>query len=453
MEPGTEIALSTWSVRQCAFEIEYSARVLDDIRRAVVDAFFAVPHGGAEIGGILLGNWDGGRVAITGYAPLDCQHALGPSFTLSPRDQAQLTEMIAGARRNPANRQPVGWYHSHTRSEIFLSDADQAIHNRFFPEPWQVALVLKPHTFEPMRAGFFFRERDGSIHAQASRQEFRLEPMPLRGTDSVASNLPAPQRPQYEDSGARATLVETALPPPVQPVPTAEPPKDKRGVPITREIPLETAAPAETVRVDAPGFQQLRPEGSGRVLKAISILAVGLAIGGAGYQTRQYWLPQVIAKSSAVLPKEPDPFLALAVSDDNGQMKIQWDRNAPAVRNAREATLEVADGSAAPQSMRLDNAHLASGVFTYARQAERVDVTLIVAESDGRAVKEQTSFLGRLPAQASTGDDTNAQRAEKLQKDLDVQAAKTRKLEKDLKAMQEQLQKSKQSPDPVKKND
>ena len=36
----------------------------------------------------------------------------------------------------------MGWYHSHTRSEIFLSDADLEIHNRYFPEPWQVALVL-----------------------------------------------------------------------------------------------------------------------------------------------------------------------------------------------------------------------------------------------------------------------------------------------------------------------
>ena len=133
------------------------------------------------------------------------------------------------------------------------------------------------------------------------------------------------------------------------------------------------------------------------------------------------------------------------MSDDNGQLKIQWDRNAPAVRNARQATLEVSDGSTAPQSVRLDNAHLASGGFTYARQTERVDVTLIVAEPNGRVVKEQTSFLGRLPAQGSAGEtrETDAQRAEKLQKDLNIQATKTRKLEKDLQDVREQLEKSK----------
>src|SRR5580698_6905904 len=141
MEHGIETAVGEWIAPQCPFRIEYSARVLDDIRLAVVDAFFSLPRGGAEIGGILLGQHDAGRVLISGFEALDCEHATGPSFTLSARDLSLLAEMTAAARRNPPNLQPVGWYHSHTRSEIFLSDADQDIHNRFFPEPWQVALV------------------------------------------------------------------------------------------------------------------------------------------------------------------------------------------------------------------------------------------------------------------------------------------------------------------------
>jgi proteasome lid subunit RPN8/RPN11 len=450
MEPSSEVALSTWSVPSCPFEIEYAPRVLDDIRLAVVDAFFSLPRGGVEIGGILLGSWDGKRVAITSYEPLDCEHALGPSFTLSPRDQAKLAEMISGARRNPPNRQPVGWYHSHTRSEIFLSEADLAIHDRFFPEPWQVALVMKPHTFEPTRAGFFFRERDGSICAKASYQEFRLEPMALQAAGLVAPNPPTPQRPPHDDSPSGAKLVETPLPFAAPPVPVADPPQDKRRVPITREIPVE-AAP-ETRPLGTPAFQPLRSERPGSLLKAMAILAVGLAIGVAGYQTRQYWLPQLITKSRAIFPKEPDPFLRLAVVDDHGQLRIQWDRNTPAVYRAREATLEVADGGAVPQSVPLDRVHLASGEFTYARHTERVDVTLIVAESDGSVVREQTFFLGRLPATASPAEN-DAERAEKLQKDLEIEAAKTRKLERDLKDVQEQLRKSKQTPGPGKKND
>jgi len=185
-----------------------------------------------------------------------------------------------------------------------------------------------------------------------------------------------------------------------------------------------------------------------------------------GYQTRQYWAPQVLAKVRAVLPKEPDAYLALAVADNNGQLKIQWDRNAPAVRNASEATLEISDGNTVPQSVRLDGAHLAAGAFSYAREHERVDVTLMASEPNGQVVKEQASFLGKLPARKETAEapaphedrDAEAERADKLQKDLNFQAAKTRKLEKDLQDMREQLQNQQkgrqdtQSPDPAKKN-
>ena len=116
--------------------------------------------------------------------------------------------------------------------------------------------------------------------------------------------------------------------------------------------------------------------------------------------------------------------------------------------------------------MRLDNAHLAAGALSYAREHERVDVTLLASEPNGQTVKEQSSFLGKLPARKGTaGDpaihkdrDAQAERADKLQKDLNFQAAKTRKLEKDLKDMREQMQNEQKgrsdnpTPDPTKKN-
>src|ERR1035441_4371904 len=355
IDSSTESVLGTWSAPECPYIIEYSPRVLDDIRLAVVDAFYSLPRGGAEIGGILLGRYADGRISILDYRALDCEHAMGPSFTLSQNDQTQLADLLAAAQQDPDGMRPVGWYHSHTRSEIFLRDTDQDIHKRYFPEPWQVALVLKPHTFEPTRGGFFFREADGSMRGAASYQEFVLDPLPLRPAPvGGGSNSTAAHRPLHQDSGSRALV--TAVP-----GASAEPGKGR--VPITREIAIDPplaeapdieAPAAETAEVGPPEFTQLKQERSWRAVKAAVILAVGLAAGGLGYQTRQYWLPQVMAKARAVLPKEPDAYLSLAVQDENGQLKIQWDRNAPAVRNALEATLEITDGSAAPQSVRLE---------------------------------------------------------------------------------------------------
>lgn len=46
----------------------------------------------------------------------------------------------------------VGWYHTHPRFGIFLSDQDVFIHKNFFYKPWQVAFVFDPVQEEE---GFF----------------------------------------------------------------------------------------------------------------------------------------------------------------------------------------------------------------------------------------------------------------------------------------------------------
>jgi len=58
------------------------------------------------------------------------------------------------------DKQIVGWYHTHPRMGIFLSHYDTWLHNHFFPEPWQVALVIEPHK---KLGGFFIRQTDGDF--------------------------------------------------------------------------------------------------------------------------------------------------------------------------------------------------------------------------------------------------------------------------------------------------
>src|SRR5664280_1107689 len=108
MEKDAESEVATWKAPQCPFTIEYSLRALDDIRLAVVDAFFSLPRGGAEIGGILLGKFLNGKISILDHEALDCEHAMGPSFNLSPRDQSRLAEMVAKAQGTAGGMRPVG---------------------------------------------------------------------------------------------------------------------------------------------------------------------------------------------------------------------------------------------------------------------------------------------------------------------------------------------------------
>lgn len=181
-----------WRAPQSSFQIQYSRMVLEQIRLAVVDAYFLVPRGGLEIGGVLLGKHRDRQIEVIDHEPIDCEHAFGPSFSLSLRDQERLKEVLASIRGKSGGLDAVGWYHSHTRSEISLREADLEIHNRYFPESWQVALVVRPSTSQPTRAGFFYRELGGSIHASGSYLEFQLDPLRAGGPKLLKAEGDAP---------------------------------------------------------------------------------------------------------------------------------------------------------------------------------------------------------------------------------------------------------------------
>jgi proteasome lid subunit RPN8/RPN11 len=449
-----------WSVPECPFQIEASPRVLDDIRLSVVDAFFSLPRGGAEIGGILLGNFRSGRLTITGYAGLDCEHAYGPSFTLSPPDEARLKTLLAQHSGGPDGMRPVGWYHSHTRSEIFLSEADLKIHNQYFPESWQVALVIKPHTFQPARIGYFFREAAGAIHATASYREITLEALPIRQvptgvpTTAAADRTPLrrwrpeppPPEPEPEPEAAPEPQLARVEPPPMPPPqpPSAPPPQPPAE-------PIAEAAVEEPRDLPAPQFLTAEPPAQSRRWVAVLGIAIGLGAGAAAFQTRQVWLPKVMAAINPAPPAPapapaPPPALGLNVSDFDGEMQITWDRNSPALLQVSDAALEITDGPS-PQSVQLDTTHLRTGTFTYARQTEKVDIKLIAHRSKASDLREAISFLGKLPDRKPAPEDPEVQKqrdalakqAAKLKLDLNWQSIKTKKLEKDLKSARDEL--------------
>lgn len=410
-DPPPESAPGTWSVPRCPFTIEYLPRVLDDIRLNVVDAFFSLPHGGVEIGGVLLGRYRDGRLTIAGHAAMECEHASGPSFTLSANDTARLSELLAEHRGNP-EMQPVGWYHSHTRSEVQLSEADLEIHRQYFPEAWQVALVVKPHAFEPMRCGFFFREADGTLHATESYQEFQLEAMPLR-------QMPSGEIPPLESSAAAARPAASGSGPVIDvaaesaaPVEEKAPIEEKVTMPHPAPLPQvpETAPPAELFQAVMP------PPKSWGWVKVVLAFALGVAAGIALLQAWQVWAPK-----AAVLD--------LYTADTDGQLQVRWDRSSPVVAQGTAAVLTIADGGPVAREIHLDREHLQKGTFTYGRESGQVNVALMVTRPDGPPVKAVATFAGKPPARTPDGASTDAE-VIKLKSDLEAQVERVQKVEK-----------------------
>jgi hypothetical protein len=427
----------------------------------VLDAFFSLPHGGVEIGGILLGAQDGLQTAILNYVPLDCEHALGPSFTLSPKDFAHLSALLEEARNNTPGLQPVGWYHSHTRSGIFLSEADLEIHQRYFPAPWHIALVLKPHTFQPTRAGFFFRGADGSIHTQATCLEFILEPLPLRSTPPSAVPPPGAGSSVRPDSPPAARVI--AMPPAAaagfqsapesvaanspQPEfaphpPASEPPAVQ---PPTPPAPVSEPGPDRAPLADQPTlhFLDLDPPRKWPVTPLLA-LAGCLAIGAFAFETRQAWLPllpRVWRQAKPVHPKPPVvTSLGLSLSDHTGDLSISWDHKAAAVQAATGGTVVVSSGGGVLMTTRLDPTQLQSGALTFKRETEKVDVVLSVEGPNGELGREYLGFLGKLPEPPPADADPAAARRRnplaievaRLKGEIQAQMARNRKLQEAL---------------------
>jgi proteasome lid subunit RPN8/RPN11 len=483
MAAQADRATTTWSTPECSFSIESSSRVLDDIRLAVTDAFFSLPRGGAEIGGVLLGEWQEGRLTISDYAALECEHAFGPSFTLSLKDEKRLMELIHAAGASGAG-QVVGWYHSHTRTGVLLSDSDLTIHNKFFPESWQVALVVKPHTLEPMRAGFFFRGNGGIIHTSASYREFLIEPVP-RG---VSMEQPPPQ-PLYRPASAGAIVdvraEPEARPAPVAPVidvkvePEAPPapatpiievraepasqsqpaaaatvtPRASEPEAVPETSPIAPIAPVAPVQLPMSSLVEHRPERSGTLPKVLLAAGLVLAGGAAVYATHDLWLPGGAGPSHAAPPDIAGNSIGLNTVDEAGQLQIRWDpRSAPA-RAATGASLEIEDGDQPMNAVPLDVEHLAAGVFTYGRRNEKVDVTLVLDQPGGAKLREVTSFLGQKPPVPATpanaaqsrnappnqGNEELSRVVAGLRAQLDTAVENNRKLEKQLAIARAQL--------------
>lgn len=108
-----------------------------------------------EVGGILIGKavkWDG-----TLY--VDIEAALpGERTKAGPAHITFTADTWAALLRRKEEELPkgwiVGWFHSHPRMGIFLSDLDVSLHRNFFPQPWHVALVIDAQARE---RGFFAR--------------------------------------------------------------------------------------------------------------------------------------------------------------------------------------------------------------------------------------------------------------------------------------------------------
>jgi hypothetical protein len=378
----SDTKFGSWSVAESPISIEYSLVVIEEIRHEVAEGFQRLSRGGIEVGGVLYGTRDGRTVRVLAMRPVACEHARGPAFLLSDKDRVALNEQLLRDKDEPnlEGLISVGWFLSHTRSEIVLTDSDLEIYSIFFPAPWQVTLVIRPGRGGSMRAGFFVREADGTVRAEPSYLEFNF-PDRLAGVLDRAPERPPRERPVRKTPSFYREDAE----------PSAGTAAGTTGAaaPQRRE-----PAPFELTGPTFGGPQLIPPARPRRKWPwLVAWVAVILILAAGGWR---WWM----------LSAAPEP-ITLAVVERDGQLQVQWNHSAKLVSEAARGSLEISDGGES-KTMALSREMLASGNFTYVRKTGDVEVRMTVETPDGARWQEASRYLGRPPAAATGSDPSNA---------------------------------------------
>ncbi len=350
-----------WFVAELDLAVVVSEPALESMRRAAMVGLQKIPRRGLEIGGVLFGRRSGNRIEIHQWREIECEHARGPGFSLSEKDEKALAELLETAREDPTLGQfeAVGLFRTRTRGELMVLEEDAAFFDRYFPEPWQLLLVIRPHMYEPARVGFFLRDRDGRMAGRPvleAQLELRRRRLPL-DFDPAERPRRGPREP------ARVPPA-----PPGSPGVAAPPSPGPGGVsaPIPEPLPY-------------PGN---RPPG--RRLSGRRLAAIAAAVALAAF---------AVILTAPLFSDRVAGNIDLGVHQVGDQFVVEWNPRAPVIRTAVAASLEITDGESR-RRLELSPVELRGGSFTYRGAGKEVTFSLRVKTADGKTVTEAARRQG-----------------------------------------------------------
>ena len=168
----------------------------------------SIPRGGLETGGLLFGRTDADGLTILSYDELPIQHLSGPSFLLSPQDEQTLTLRLQ-EHAAPEEPEVIGWWHSHTRSDVEITEEDLRIHRKFFTGDEQIALIVKPFKLDPAIGAIYLPNEPGVDPKSATCPIYHRQPLLLLARLVEEAETPLVRLSPVVDQPARSTQKES----------------------------------------------------------------------------------------------------------------------------------------------------------------------------------------------------------------------------------------------------
>jgi hypothetical protein len=181
MSSQDEVSYGVWTKPGVGFSVRYALPAFHEIEFVVGEGYRRIPHGGIENGGLLFGRREADGIAVSAFRIIECEHAFGPSFVLSENDIQALRNQLESYKADPeiGSLEVLGWFISHSRSDLRVTERERDLFNDLFPDAQQVTLLVKPEKFKPTRFAFAIRDADQGLHLDLTQNSFIL-PLPTR---------------------------------------------------------------------------------------------------------------------------------------------------------------------------------------------------------------------------------------------------------------------------------
>lgn len=388
-------------------EVRLDFDLIDRLLQEVMRGFGAMPRRSLEMGGLLIG-WverEGNRriITIEDFEPIPCRHSKGTAWLLTADEQLRFEDTL-NRWRNVAGRRSytVGFYRSHTREGMGMTAEDQAMFDRFFPDPSAVALLIKPFATRTSVGAIFIRDASGGLRTSSSYREFPFSRKELGGAGGGS--------PAADESREGASFSQ----PQQTPHPHPGPP------PFSQPAFLSPAQGQPGY--SAPGYaSEGAPMASASISPATPITTDQMPFGipsarrddvtGKRTRTGWVWIPlslvfllfgvllgfQLAVSVRTQLPAamRQDPYsLGLSVALAGDSLHVRWERTSPAIQGSSRALLHINDGGNS-KVVPLDGPQLQNGSVIYRKASGDVKFKLEVFARDRVTVAESAEF--RLP--------------------------------------------------------
>jgi hypothetical protein len=256
----------------------------------------------------------------------------------------------------------VGFYRSHTREGLGLSGEDLEMYRRYLPDPWAVALLVKPFATRVSVGALFLREGDDVRH-EASYQEFPFRRRELGG-DPVKE-----AEESVEEAAEDRTWAESEG-------------EAAAEAPANDQVPF--GLPAARAEGSGPGRSQVR-RGWMWIPLSFIFLLFGVLIGS--------YIAMNLRFNVTSMSREDPYSMQLSAQRSGTSLHLKWNRNAPAIQASSRGLLHINDGGN-EKVVELDLLQLQNGSVIYRRATDRVRFRLEVFANNRVSVAESVEYRG-----------------------------------------------------------